>query len=559
MSENTTIIVAEVPAAESVLPVSPSPSLPISLSSAAGVRASHIEQYFGPWCVIPERFVSQVELLQGSNVLEHIQNRRDHQTVATKDNGDYELINNQIAMLHATGTLTKYGTSYGDETSTVALRRQVRLCMEDDLVKGVLLRIESPGGTCAGTQELADDLAALAAKKPVYAWCEDLCCSAAYWIASQCTKIFCNATSLVGCIGTYAVVQDMSGMAEKLGVKVHVVKAGEFKGAATPGTEVTDKQLAEYQNLVDTLNEFFLDAVAAGRKLPAKKVRQLADGRVHVGQEAVTLGLADGVKTFEETIDALFEASAQDGATQQSKNQSTGPDAKPQACDPASPSACGLAKGTPHMAETSTNTQPTAATLAELKAALPGAKSKFILQCLEDGLTVSQAVQKHMTILHAENLRLRAEKKAKADEDEAAELDEEDDDDEEDEDDDEDGEPKPKKRAKAAKPCKGKAEGDGDDEPAEPKGGKPKSRRQPGIDPAAASRRRGSADARSEFDALVLDMMSTLKCDRRRAVALVARQNPALHEDVLRGDPRNRGAAIQKLIGQRFSEPIGAN
>ena len=224
--------------------VSPPPAievktpLAIVLADSTGVRASHIEQYFGPWCVIPERFISQVELLQGSNVLEHIQQRRND-TVASGERTNYDVLpGSQIAMLHATGTLTKYGTSYGDECSTVALRRQVRQCMDDELVKGVLLRIESPGGTCAGTQELADDLKALAAKKPVYAWCEDLCASAAYWIASQCTKVFANATALVGCIGTYAVVQDCSKMAEKLGIKVHVVKAGEFKGAAAPAARI---------------------------------------------------------------------------------------------------------------------------------------------------------------------------------------------------------------------------------------------------------------------------------------------------------------------------------
>ncbi len=534
-------------------------ALTIILARDAGVRQSHLDQYFGPWCVQPERFASRVEMLQGSNVLEHIEQyraagptTRKHQTIAQPAKAQYDLLpGTQIAMLHIVGAMTKYGTSYGDESSTVALRRQVRLCMADEDVKAVLLRIESPGGTCAGTQELADDLKALAAKKPVYAWCEDLCCSAAYWIASQCSKIYANATAMVGCIGTYAVVQDASKMAEKIGVKVHVVKAGEFKGAGEPGTQVSDEQLAEYQRLVDTLNEFFCSAVASGRGLPPKQVKLLADGRVHVGQDAVENRLIDGVRTFEETINALRDAAAEGSQKTPSPQQQTSP----------------LSAKESIMAEPSTTVEPTAASLAELKAALPGAKAAFLLKCLEKQMTLAQALAAHMKALHAENVRLRAAKKMEAEEDEGDEEDddeEDDDDDEEDEDDDEDDEDKPGKKKpagkkmKAAKPCKGKAE-EGDSEKAKPaKAGKAKSRTAPGVD-TVTSRRAGRSDSRSEFDALVMDTMKAVGCDRRKAVALVARQNPGLHEELLRNDRRNQGAPVQNLIGERFSMSAGRN
>ena len=201
------------------------------------------------------------------------------------------------------------------------------------------------------------------------------------------------------------------------------------------------------------------------------------------------------------------------------------------------------------MAETST-TQTTAAlaetkathsapaTLAELKAALPGARADFLLQCLENGWTVGQAVQAHMQALHAENLRLKSK------------MEEEGEDDDEDDDEEEDAAPKKKKAARSGKPCKS----NGDDEPAEPRKGKTKNRRAPGVETTA--RRNQAADPHSEFDAEVMEMMSLTKCDRRRAVALVARKNPALHEEMLRGDGRNSSAAVQKLIGERFAMTV---
>jgi ClpP class serine protease len=97
--------------------------------------------------------------------------------------------------------------------------------------------------------------------------------------------------------------------ASKEGYKVHVVRAGQFKGAGVPGTEVTADQLADYQREINALNEQFLAGVARGREMSIDDIRKLATGQVWVGQEAVDCGLADGVGSFDQALGVARAAS----------------------------------------------------------------------------------------------------------------------------------------------------------------------------------------------------------------------------------------------------------
>ena len=336
-------------------------------------------------------------------------------------------------------------------------------------------------------------------------------------------------------------------MAEKLGIQVHVVKAGAYKGAGTPGTEVDEKQLAEWQRLVDTLNQFFLDAVATGRRMDPKQVSKLADGRVHVGQEAVQLGLIDAVKTFEETLEEISSLPASESSVNQQSG--TGSDVRNTAVS-INPSSI----GTKNMS-VAQPTAPVAATLTELQAALPGASSDFLIQALQGGMSVSAALAAWSKTLAAENQSLKAllAKKAKAEETDEDEDEDEDDDEDDDEDEDEalrDKKAKAKK-AKAKKEAEEAAEKEEEEEEAR-KAKKAKNRRVPGVDPLAGRpRSHPSADAQTAFNELVMSFVK-MGHDRRKAVALAARSNPGLHQDLLLSDPRNSGAKVQALIGERF-------
>ena len=204
-----------------------------------------------------------------------------------------------VATVGLRGTLSKSG-EWG--CSTVAARNLFASLGVDPAINAIVMVIDSRGGAVAGTAELSDAVGEAAGRKPVLAYIEDAGLSAAYWAASRATRVYANRNALVGSIGTFSVMYDQSEQAKKEGVKVHVVRAGEFKGAGIPGTPITDAHVAEMQKTVDSLNGHFLEAVRTGRQLSGKALNAVSDGRAHVGAEAVKLGLVDAVKTLEEVL-----------------------------------------------------------------------------------------------------------------------------------------------------------------------------------------------------------------------------------------------------------------
>lgn len=260
----------------------------------------HLDQYFGCWAIEESRGQLLMGTVRQMNWSQHREvvgaaRAQGHK----RDIGQYDVVDG-VAMIPVVGVITKYGSSLSDlEYGTIGLRKAVRDAASDNGVRGVVLQFDTPGGTVAGTDDLARDIAAARKMKPVVGVIGDLCASAGYWLASQCGHVVCNPSGLVGSIGAYMVVEDCSEMAGKLGVRVHVIKSGEFKGAGVPGTVVTEAQIAEFQRTVDGLNDFFLRAVSKGRGLGLAAVKALADGRVHLAEGAKGLGLIDAVGDVE--------------------------------------------------------------------------------------------------------------------------------------------------------------------------------------------------------------------------------------------------------------------
>jgi len=384
---------------------------------------ARLEQYCGPWA-IEERAAEQLLMHCRSAELirRHVLSAVAADDVAAASSAERQDADG-LAVIRIEGAITKYGSSLGSPLGTLELRRQVRAAAADPAVKAILLVIDSPGGAVAGVGDLADAVAAANRVKPVVAFAEDMAASAAYWIAARAGRVVANASALVGSIGTFMVVEDWSAFYQAQGVRPIVIRAGEFKGAGTRGTQITAEQVADFARIVGELNGLFLAAVSAGRGLVGERLAAISDGRVHVGAAAVTLGLADEIGDFETARAAALAASASRGSgtpitrpiraeerdmsTQKVKAQEPAgepeqPQPAPQTvkcpnCGAEMPatakfcSACGSPMdGEKKQAEGQAKADGPAS-YAAIKAACPGADAEFIGAQCEAGATVQQA------------------------------------------------------------------------------------------------------------------------------------------------------------------------
>jgi signal peptide peptidase SppA len=221
------------------------------------------------------------------------------------------------------GHMTKGDSSFGG-TSTTRMRLAVRHSYDDTDVRGLMVMIESPGGTAAGTPQLADDIYRLArdGRKPVHVHAEDVIASAAYYAGSQASRLTVNATAEVGSIGTVALIEDSSGAAEQAGFKVHLLSTGPYKGAFAPGVPVTEEHLDYARERVDAVTEPFLQAIKRGRRMGIDAARELAygpeGGKVWSAPRAMELGLVDAIESDEVAYSKLLQAIRETESARQS-------------------------------------------------------------------------------------------------------------------------------------------------------------------------------------------------------------------------------------------------
>ena len=256
-------------------------------------------QHFGFWMVQP-RWMSAAAAAYNAGTLPKV--------TVDAETGDslYEVTPNGIAVVDIDGQITKGRSSFGG-TSSVIARRALREAHSDGDVRGIMLRIDSPGGTVAGLMPFADEVFRIrkSGNKPIVAHGDDLVASSAYWVGSQAETMTASPMTEVGSIGTVAQVVDTSERDKSRGVTVHTVSTGPMKGAFFQGTEITDEQLEWLQGRVNELNGFFLNGVKRGRAMPIDKVRESATGEDWLAADAEVRGLIDGVMSFEEAMISL--------------------------------------------------------------------------------------------------------------------------------------------------------------------------------------------------------------------------------------------------------------
>lgn len=258
-----------------------------------------IARHTGIWMVEPQWFNANFAAFRAGTIPTmdiEIAEERSKPTASVTEDG--------IGLIDLSGMMMKGASKFGNVDS-VAVRQQVRTMADAPEVRGIVMRIDSPGGTFAGTDDLAVEVARAAKIKPVYAQVEDLAASAAYYVASQATAIYSHAPGQIGSIGTLLVVEDTSKAAEAAGITVHVIATGEYKGAVVDGAPVQDATLEYLGERIQQVNAFFQAAVKKGRGLTDKKMEAISDGRVWFAAEAQSLGMIDGVQSMDDTVGSL--------------------------------------------------------------------------------------------------------------------------------------------------------------------------------------------------------------------------------------------------------------
>ena len=213
-----------------------------------------------------------------------------------------------IAVLPLYGIITQRGNMADDisgpgSCSTQQFTQSLRSALADATVGQILIDIDSPGGSVYGVQELFDEIYAARSTKPIIGISNSLCASAAYYIASACSELYCTPSGEVGSIGVYTAHQDMSKALADEGISMTLISAGKFKTEGNPFGPLTDEALAAIQKSVDNYYAMFTKAVSRGRGVSIGQVRDgMGQGRCLSATDALAETMIDGVMDFDEVV-----------------------------------------------------------------------------------------------------------------------------------------------------------------------------------------------------------------------------------------------------------------
>jgi len=258
--------------------------------------------------VMPERLSDIVSIRQNAAIenvnIEDAMNRR-----ATK----FKDVKGKVVVVPIHGFISHKATIWsamGFETSSETLAGWMDDLTSNSNVGAIVLDIDSPGGTAMGLSGVTDKIHGLRGKKPIIAVVNDLMASAAYFIGSAADEIVADPDSMTGCIGTIAVHTDYSKMLEGAGIDVTIFKSAKYKDEGNPYKPLSDDAKEEYQSMVDSYSDIFVNAVARNRGVTASKVKSdFGQGRVLMADKAKLVGMVDRIATFNQVITDLLPKS----------------------------------------------------------------------------------------------------------------------------------------------------------------------------------------------------------------------------------------------------------
>ena len=212
----------------------------------------------------------------------------------------------QVAVIYVQGVMITGGVPDGFGFATSEnICKNIRLASNDENVNAIVLRVNSPGGSPASAQEIANEIKKT--EKPVVISMGDVAASAAYYISAPADWVIANPDTITGSIGVVWVFENKSGYYDEEGIEHWVAKSGEFKDMGADWRNLTDDEKGYAEEVVMDAFSRFVDEIAVGRNLTRDHVLNLSDGRVYTGTSAIDLGLVDQTGNLYDAIDVAAE------------------------------------------------------------------------------------------------------------------------------------------------------------------------------------------------------------------------------------------------------------
>ncbi|ADL11562.1 signal peptide peptidase SppA [Acetohalobium arabaticum] len=211
-----------------------------------------------------------------------------------------------IAVINIHGPISVGGTQEvlsTSQTNASEVIKQINEAKDNKKIKALLLRVNSPGGSSAASDEIYRELKKFKKTgKPVVISMGDIATSGGYYISAIADQIYANPSTITGSIGVIMQFKNLQDLYDKLGVDSITFKSGPYKDIGNPDRKLTAEEKELLQNMVDEVYQEFLTAVAEGRSMSKSKVEKLADGRIYNGRKAKKLGLVDEMGTFYDAV-----------------------------------------------------------------------------------------------------------------------------------------------------------------------------------------------------------------------------------------------------------------
>ncbi|MBK3493593.1 signal peptide peptidase SppA [Viridibacillus sp. YIM B01967] len=225
------------------------------------------------------------------------------------ETGDF---NKRIAVLTVNGTIQAGGGS-GSLLGGAAsynhqfFMEQLEAILQDTSIKGVVLKVNSPGGTVIESKQIYDKIKEIKKERkiPLYVSMGSMAASGGYYISAPADKIFLDEETITGSIGVIMQGMNYGKLAEKYGIEFETIKTGKYKDIMSSTREMTADERAMLQEMINDSYERFVDVIEDGRGMSEKDVKKVADGRILNGKQAIKAGLADELGYVDDTIEAM--------------------------------------------------------------------------------------------------------------------------------------------------------------------------------------------------------------------------------------------------------------